>query len=207
MVLWHDQRPFFLCAVPGGKLAWSGFVRWCNGSTRVFGALCHGSNPCRTANQRVRTSQGTRLTRRRSPMRIKFFTTGGTIDKVYFDAKSEFEVGPPQELEVVRDAHVTFEYDIESILRKDSLDMTEADRQLVCRRVEADPARMIVVTHGTDTMVETALALKAIAGKTIVLTGSMQPARFRVSDATFNIGAAIGAVQCLAEGVYIVMNG
>jgi L-asparaginase len=140
-------------------------------------------------------------------MRIKFFTTGGTIDKVYFDAKSEFEVGPPQVLEVVRDAHVSFEYDIETILRKDSLDMTEADRQLVCRRVQEDPARMIVVTHGTDTMVQTARALQAITGKTIVLTGSMQPARFRVTDAIFNIGTAIGAVQCLPEGVYIVMNG
>ena len=140
-------------------------------------------------------------------MKIKFFTTGGTIDKVYFDAKSEFEVGPPQVLEVVKDAHVTFEYEIESILRKDSLDMTEADRQLVRQRVQADPARFIVITHGTDTMVETARALKGIPDKTIVLTGSMQPARFRVTDAVFNIGSAIGAVQSLPTGVYIVMNG
>jgi L-asparaginase len=140
-------------------------------------------------------------------MRIKFFTTGGTIDKVYFDAKSEFEVGPPQVLEVVKDARVTFEYDIESILRKDSLDMTEADRQLVRQRVEAEPCARIVVTHGTDTMVETARSLVGIAGKTIVLTGSMQPARFRVTDAVFNIGSAIGAVQCLPPGAYIVMNG
>jgi L-asparaginase len=141
------------------------------------------------------------------PMRIKFFTTGGTIDKVYFDAKSEFEVGPPQVLEVVKDAHVTFDYDIESILRKDSLDMTEADRQLVRQRVESETCARIVVTHGTDTMVETARSLIGIQGKTIVLTGSMQPARFRVTDAVFNIGSAIGAVQSLPPGVYIVMNG
>jgi L-asparaginase len=140
-------------------------------------------------------------------MRIKFFTTGGTIDKVYFDARSEFAVGPPQVLEVVRDANVTFEYDIESILRKDSLDMTETDRHLVRQRIEAEGCERIVVTHGTDTMVETARSLIGITGKTIVLTGSMQPARFRVSDAVFNIGSAIGAVQSLRPGVYIVMNG
>ena len=140
-------------------------------------------------------------------MRIKFFTTGGTIDKVYFDAKSEFEVGPPQVLEVVKDANVTFEYEIESILRKDSLDMSEADRQLVRQVVEQEPCSRIVITHGTDTMVQTAQALVGVAGKTIVLTGSMQPARFRVTDAVFNIGTAIGAVQSLPAGVYIAMNG
>lgn len=140
-------------------------------------------------------------------MRIKFFTTGGTIDKVYFDAKSEFEVGPPQVLEVVKDAHVTFEYDIESLLRKDSLDMTDEDRQLIRQRVQNESSRLIIVTHGTDTMVDSARELKGILDKTIVLTGSMQPARFRVTDAVFNIGAAIGAVQSLPPGVYIVMNG
>lgn len=140
-------------------------------------------------------------------MKLKFFTTGGTIDKVYFDALSEFEVGPPQVLEVIRDANVAFEYDIESILRKDSLDMTEADRQLIRERIVAEPCPRIVVTHGTDTMVETGKALGGIAGKTVVLTGSMQPARFRVTDAVFNIGCAIGAVQSLPAGVYIAMNG
>ena len=140
-------------------------------------------------------------------MRIKFFTTGGTIDKVYFDAKSEFEVGPPQVLEVVKDANVTFEYEIESILRKDSLDMTDADRQLVRQRVDNEPCSRIVITHGTDTMVQTAQALVGVPNKTIVLTGSMQPARFRVTDAVFNIGTAIGAVQSLPVGVYISMNG
>ena len=140
-------------------------------------------------------------------MRIKFFTTGGTIDKVYFDAKSEFEVGSPQVLEIIRDAHVTFEYEIESILRKDSLDMTAADRELIRRRIEAEQCPLIVVTHGTDTMVETARALVGISGKTIVLTGSMQPARFRLTDAVFNIGTAIGAVQSLAPGAYLAMNG
>jgi L-asparaginase len=140
-------------------------------------------------------------------MKIKFFTTGGTIDKVYFDAKSEFEVGPPQVSELLRDANVTFEHEVESILRKDSLDMQEADRALIRQLVASDPASRIVVTHGTDTMIQTALALKGIPGKTIVLTGSMQPARLRVTDAAFNVGAAVSAAQTLPPGVYIAMNG
>jgi len=140
-------------------------------------------------------------------MKIKFFTTGGTIDKVYFDAKSDFEVGEPQVREVLEHSNVAFEYEIESILRKDSLDMTDEDRQLVRSRIEAEPCPLVVITHGTDTMIETAKVLRGIPHKTIVLTGSMQPARFRVTDAIFNIGSAIGAVQSLAPGVYIAMNG
>ncbi|HVV71048.1 MAG TPA: asparaginase domain-containing protein [Verrucomicrobiae bacterium] len=140
-------------------------------------------------------------------MKIKFFTTGGTIDKVYFDARSEFEVGPPQVREVLEEANICFEYEIESILRKDSLDMTDEDRRLVRERVAAEACPLIVVTHGTDTMVETARVLRGIEGKTVVLTGSMQPARFRVTDAVFNIGTAIGAVQTLPNGVYVAMNG
>ena len=140
-------------------------------------------------------------------MKIKFFTTGGTIDKVYFDAKSEFEVGSPQVSELLNDANVTFEHEIESILRKDSLDMTDADRALVRDRIAADPATNIVVTHGTDTMIQTARALKGIPGKTIVLTGSMQPARLRITDAAFNLGTAVAAAQPLPPGVYIAMNG
>ena len=140
-------------------------------------------------------------------MKLKFFTTGGTIDKVYFDAKSEFEVGPPQVAELLTDANATFEYEVESVLRKYSLDMTEADRALIRERVSADPAAHIIVTHGTDTMILTALALKNIPGKTIVLTGSMQPARLRVTDAGFNLGTAVAAVQTLPPGVYLAMNG
>lgn len=140
-------------------------------------------------------------------MRIKFLTTGGTIDKVYFDAKSEFEVGSPQVAEILKDANVGFEFDLQSILRKDSLDMTDEDRALVRKQAETDPCDRIVITHGTDTMVLTARALQGIPGKTIVLTGSMQPSRFRVTDAAFNVGCAIAAVQTLPPGVYIAMNG
>jgi L-asparaginase len=140
-------------------------------------------------------------------MKVKFLTTGGTIDKVYFDAKSEFQVGSPQVLEVLKDANVTFEYEIESLLRKDSLDMNDEDRQFIRRRVEEEACARIVITHGTDTMIETAQALVGIPQKTIVLTGSMQPARFRTTDAVFNIGVAIGSVQRLLPGVYVAMNG
>jgi len=140
-------------------------------------------------------------------MKIKFFATGGTIDKVYFDAKSEFQVGPPQVSELLSDANVGFEYEIESVLRKDSLDMTDADRALIRERIAADAASHIVVTHGTDTMIQTALALRGIPGKTIVLTGSMQPALLRVTDAWFNLGTAVMAAQTMAPGVYIAMNG
>ncbi len=140
-------------------------------------------------------------------MKLKFFTTGGTIDKVYFDAKSEYAVGPPQVRELLQEANAGFEYEIESILAKDSLDMTDADRELIRRRIVDESCTRIVVTHGTDTMIETGKALAGIPGKTIVLTGSMQPARFRVTDAAFNVGCAVAAVQTLPPGVYIVMNG
>jgi L-asparaginase len=140
-------------------------------------------------------------------MKIKILTAGGTIDKVYFDAKSEYEVGPPQVVEILREARVTVDYAIESVLSKDSLDMTDEDRQALRRRVAADPCRRIVITHGTDRMIQTALGLRGIPEKTIVLTGSMQPARFKVTDAAFNIGAAVGAVQSLPPGVYLAMNG
>src|SRR5881394_3190116 len=106
-----------------------------------------------------------------SAMKIKLFTTGGTIDKVYFDAKSEYEVGPPQVLELLKQANVAFEYEIESILRKDSLEMTDEDRRLIRGKVEAETCPFVVVTHGTDTMIQTARALIGISGKTIVLTG------------------------------------
>jgi L-asparaginase len=140
-------------------------------------------------------------------MKIHFITTGGTIDKIYFDAKNEYQVGPPQVAELLREVKATFDFDIESVLRKDSLDMTDADRQLIRDKVAGAAAERVVVTHGTDTMINTARALHGITGKTIVLTGSMQPARFRVTDADFNLGAAVTAAQTLPPGVYIAMNG
>ncbi|MGD0820551.1 MAG: asparaginase domain-containing protein [Desulfomonilia bacterium] len=141
------------------------------------------------------------------PIKIMFFAVGGTIDKVYFDRLSAYKVGDPGVSEILSEANVSFAYEFESILRKDSLYMTEKDRQAVYDRVATEENRYIVITHGTDTMVKTAKRLKGIHGKVIVLTGAMQPARFKSSDAEFNIGAAAAAVQLLPEGVYIVMNG
>jgi L-asparaginase len=140
-------------------------------------------------------------------MQVSIFTVGGTIDKVYFDQKSDYEIGEPTVGDILSEANVTIGYTIESVLHKDSLDMTPKDRQLLAVKVKADPCRRILITHGTDTMIETALALRPIAGKVIVLTGAMQPARFRSSDAAFNIGSALAAVQLLPDGVYIAMNG
>ena len=140
-------------------------------------------------------------------MKIKFFATGGTIDKIYFDAKSEFQVGDSELAQLLKEANVGFRFGFESLLRKDSLDLTDDDRELIHRSVESEPCDRIIVTHGTDTMIVTARRLLDIPGKTIVLTGSMQPARLRVSDAMFNIGFAVSAVQLLEPGVHIAMNG
>lgn len=140
-------------------------------------------------------------------MKIKLFSTGGTIDKIYFDAKSEFQVGEPLVDEIFAEAFVTFDFEIESLLRKDSLEMTDADRALIRARISAEATPYIIVTHGTDTMTETGCALVGIPDKTIVLVGAMQPARLRRTDAIFNLGFATAAVQLLPHGVYIAMNG
>ena len=138
---------------------------------------------------------------------IKIFTVGGTIDKIYFDANSRYEVGPPNISEILAGLHLNLEFDVVSLMQKDSLDMTAADRELVLERVSAAAEDRIVITHGTDTMVATARELSVVAGKTIVLTGALSPALFKNSDAMFNIGCALTAVQILPAGVYIAMNG
>ena len=140
-------------------------------------------------------------------MQLEIFTTGGTIDKVYFDAKSTFEVGEPQIQEVLREANLSIDYRVTPLLRKDSLELTDEDRSKIRQAIQDSTATRIVITHGTDTMTETAKALTGIMGKTIVLTGAMQPARFRFTDAVFNIASAMMAAQTLPEGIYIAMNG
>ncbi len=134
-------------------------------------------------------------------------TTGGTIDKIYFDDKSDYQIGDPQIGRMLEELGVAFRFSVIPILRKDSLHLGDADRELVRATIAAQPARHVLVTHGTDSMVATARVLSSIPGKTIVLTGALSPARFRGSDAEFNIGTAVGAVQSLPEGVYIAMNG
>ena len=140
-------------------------------------------------------------------MKIVFYTAGGTIDKVYFDAKSSYEVGESKLDDILSEANITFEYDNKVIMRKDSLFLSDDDRRMIRDTLKREPERRIVLTHGTDTMVTTAQALQAIKDKIIVVTGSMTPARFKVSDAVFNIACAITAVQTLENGIYIAMNG
>lgn len=134
-------------------------------------------------------------------------TTGGTIDKIYFDDKSDYQIGDPQIGRMLGELGVAFRFRVIPILRKDSLHLDDADRELVRATIAAQEARHVLVTHGTDSMVETAKVLSTVSGKTIVLTGALSPARFRGSDAEFNIGTAVGAVQSLPPGVYIAMNG
>ena len=106
-------------------------------------------------------------------------TTGGTIDKIYFDDKSDYQIGEPQIGGILRELGVAFQFTVIPIIRKDSLHITT----------------------------ETARVLESLSDRTIVLTGALSPARFRGSDAEFNVGTAVGAVQCLPHGVYIAMNG
>ncbi|PSQ76375.1 MAG: asparaginase [Bacteroidetes bacterium QH_8_67_23] len=146
---------------------------------------------------------------------VQILTAGGTIDKLYFDARSEYEVGEPQIGKILREAGVTVDYDVEVVLQKDSLDLTDADRRRLAERAARTGARQVLITHGTDTMVRTARTLEdalhseggAAPDKTVVLVGSLSPARFKSSDAVFNIGFATAAVQTLPPGVYLAMNG
>ncbi len=138
---------------------------------------------------------------------LTIVTTGGTIDKIYFDDKSEYQIGAPYIGDILTQLGVAFAFDVIPILRKDSLHITADDRELIRRTIAQQPHRHVLVTHGTDTMVETAQVLLDIPGKVIVLTGALNPARFQGSDAVFNIGCAVGAVQTLADGVYVAMNG
>ena len=116
-------------------------------------------------------------------------------------------MGEPKIGEILKEANINLEYEITSILHKDSLDMSDEDRQLIFDKIASDEHRHILLTHGTDTIIQTAKTLKTIPGKVILLTGAMEPARFKYSDAAFNIGCAVAAVQILKPGVYIAMNG
>ena len=143
-------------------------------------------------------------------MKVKVFTAGGTIDKMYSEEKGtlNFSFGKQAVKELSENkVKLNFEYDIERLLAKDSLEMTNEDRQLIKKACEGTIADKILITHGTDTMVDTAKVLSTITNKVIVLTGASQPYKFRESDAEFNVGVAVGALNILEKGVYISMNG
>lgn len=142
-------------------------------------------------------------------MKILFIQTGGTIDKDYpkLVKAYHFEICDPAVTRILEKIKPVFDYEIVSLLKKDSMDLTDEDRQLIletCKKTDYDK---ILITHGTDTMVQTAEVLSAAKGKTIVLTGSARPERFGNTDADVNVGTALGALNLLENGVYIAMNG
>ncbi|CAD7334819.1 asparaginase [Sphingomonadales bacterium 56] len=138
---------------------------------------------------------------------ILLLTTGGTIDKIYFDALSDYKVGESVVAKLLQIGGVKRPFRIEEVTRKDSLELDDADRAQIRERILSAPESHIVITHGTDTMTDTARTLEDIAGKTIVLVGALAPARFGESDASFNLGMAFATAQIAGPGVYISMSG
>jgi L-asparaginase len=134
--------------------------------------------------------------------------TGGTIDKTYFDELDGYKYDRSVIGKIVEKARITGPSRLVELTLKDSLDLTDEDRENIRATVASAPETNIVITHGTDTMVETALYLaRAAFDKTIVLAGAFMPARFADSDGPFNVGMAFGAAQTAPAGVYIAMNG
>ncbi len=140
-------------------------------------------------------------------MSVLILTTGGTIDKLYFDALSEYQIGDSVVDRLLKTARVALPFRVQELLRKDSLELTDDDRAQIAQAVADAPERRIVITHGTDTMTDTAKVLAGRTDKTIVLVGALAPARFAESDATFNLGMAFATAQVAAPGVWIAMNG
>ena len=140
-------------------------------------------------------------------MSIAILTTGGTFDKIYFDANSEYSIGEPCISSILDEGNVMSDYRVQSILKKDSLDITHNEREIIKKSVIECEEERIIITHGTDTMIETAKFLEDVEEKTIILTGAMQPARFKKTDAIFNSGFAYACALSLENGIYIAMSG
>ncbi|MDB6087408.1 MAG: asparaginase [Gammaproteobacteria bacterium] len=141
------------------------------------------------------------------PAPLVVLTTGGTIDKTYFDSLSQYQIGESVVQRLLEIARVSYPFRIVEALRKDSLDLTPDDREILRAQVAGLKETRVVITHGTDTMTETARMVSSVRDKTIVFTGALSPARFTESDATFNLGMAFATAQVAAPGVYITMNG
>src|ERR1041384_6351143 len=139
---------------------------------------------------------------------IRIFVTGGTFDKEYDELRGTLSFKDTHMPEMLRLGRSRVEVSVRTLMMIDSLDMTDADRDLIVRNCQQCEESCIVITHGTDTMVETAAALAAgVPGKTIVLTGAMVPYAFGSSAGLFNLGSALSFAQTLPPGVYIAMNG
>ncbi|HIM95400.1 MAG TPA: asparaginase [Gammaproteobacteria bacterium] len=141
-------------------------------------------------------------------MQIKILVTGGTLDKVYNELTGELMFGTSNLDEMLERSRSTVGINTEVLFLKDSLDMNDEDRGLILSKCLECSEDRVMITHGTDTMVETAQLLgNKIKDKTIVLFGSMIPYSINNSDALFNLGAALSVVQNKTNGVYIAMNG
>lgn len=144
------------------------------------------------------------------PNMIQIFVTGGTFDKDYDYITGRLEFGETHVNEMLKRGRCTLRHDVRTLMMIDSLDMTEADRAVIAHNVERSAYAHVVITHGSDTIVQTAayLAARQPPGKTIVLTGAMVPYAFgSSSDGFFNLGSALSFVQVLPQGVYVAING
>ena len=148
------------------------------------------------------------MTRRQPQGTVRIFVTGGTFDKTYDQISGRLVFGDTHVPEMLKLGHSRVEVSIRTLMMVDSLEMTPADREVIVRNVQQSEESRIVITHGTDTMVETAAAIAAGVGdKTVVLTGAMVPYAFGSSDGLFNLGSALSFAQVLPPGVYVAMNG
>jgi len=140
---------------------------------------------------------------------MKIFITGGTLDKQYNPLNGELIFNQSSVEQMLKQSRNTITVSTEVLMLKDSLEMIEADRQYLSKACNDSEQKQIIITHGTDTMVESAqvIAAQLSSDKTVVLLGAMVPYQFKGSDALFNLGCAMSAVQILAAGVYITMNG
>jgi L-asparaginase len=139
---------------------------------------------------------------------IRIFVTGGTFDKTYDEIKGRLSFAETHLPEMLRLGRSRVDVAVRTLMMIDSLEMTDTDRELIVRTCQQCDESCIVITHGTDTMVETAAALaRGVPGKTVVLTGAMIPYAFGSSDGLFNLGSALSLVQVLQPGIYIAMNG
>ncbi len=140
-------------------------------------------------------------------MSLQLFITGGTIAKYYDEINGKLAFDPDHMTKLLEEARCRADIEIETLMLKDSLEMDEVDREIIYQSCLTTPSERILITHGTDTMVETANKLSTITDKTIVLTGAMIPFAFKHSDALFNVGTALGAAVSMPHGVYLAMNG
>lgn len=140
--------------------------------------------------------------------KIKIFITGGTFDKEYNELSGELYFKNSRMYELLELGRCKLDVDIETLMMVDSIQMSENERDYIISKCIDEPIDQIIITHGTDTMVETANALNnSVLDKTIILTGAMIPVKFGSSDGLFNMGSALSFVQALPKGVYIAMNG